>query len=87
VTSSSYPEQRQALRNGKCRDAPAISRRRGKMIYHFPWVMVDRDWIVGIVASVRPFLLCGPDRASATARRQEEGTSVILCRLDTRDKL
>ena len=47
--------------------------------------MADREWIVGIMASVRPFLFCGPGHASATARRQEEGTSVILCGLPTAD--
>jgi hypothetical protein len=27
---------------------------------HFPWIMADREWIVGIMALVRPFLFCRP---------------------------
>lgn len=26
---------------------------------HFPWIMADREWVVGIMALVRPFLSCG----------------------------
>jgi hypothetical protein len=50
----------------------------------FPWIMGDREWIVGIKALVRPFLFCGPisrsesDHASAAALLQEEGTSVTV---------
>jgi hypothetical protein len=46
---------------------------------HFPWIMADREWVVGIMALVRPSLFCGlisrsasdsqSDHASAAARR------------------
>jgi hypothetical protein len=27
---------------------------------HFSWIMGDREWVVGIMALVRPFIFCGP---------------------------
>jgi hypothetical protein len=35
----------------------------------FPWIMADREWIVGIRALVRPFLFCGPIFSKRFRRR------------------
>jgi hypothetical protein len=45
----------------------------------FPWIMADREWVVGIMALVRPFLFCGP-----ISRSVSDG-EILITRAPRRD--